>query len=277
MVSGPMRIFISVDMEGVAGVVDETHWVLGQPNYPRACDLMVGEANAAIEGAVEAGATEIVVNDSHHFGINLDAAKLHPAAKLVSGRIRPLSMCQGLCEGLDAAMFIGYHAGRGALHACLDHTYTAALHEVRLNGRPVNEAHINGLVAGHFGVPLVLVSGDQVLREEMLAWNDQIVCTVVKESMGRQAVKSVHPTVAREMIQRDAARALGMAREMPALTLIPPLTLEITLENPQMGDILERVVAVERTAAREVRVEADDMLTLFRHFLTIMTMAGTVR
>jgi D-amino peptidase len=271
-----MRVFISVDLEGVAGVVDEAHWKMSGQLYDTARDLMVKETNAAVEGALEAGATEIVVNDSHHRMINLDAEKMHPAAELIIGRIKPMSMCQGMGPGFDAAVFVGYHGGRGTGQAVLDHTYTGLIHDVTINGRRVNEALINGLVAGHFGFPLVLVTGDQALAEEMSAWDPAIRSCVVKESQGRQAVKGIHPTKAREKIRSATKSALEARREVDPLRVDSPITLEIELQSTQMGDVLERVVGIERLDGRRVRVVGGDMLTVFRHFLTIITVAGTV-
>ncbi|NUP90509.1 MAG: M55 family metallopeptidase [Candidatus Sumerlaeia bacterium] len=271
-----MRIFLSVDMEGVAGVMDAAHWEMTGQFYDRACALMTAEANAAIEGLLEAGATEILVNDSHHRMINLDPVALHPAAKLIQGRIKPMSMCQGLGPGFDAALFVGYHAGRGTARGCLDHTYTGILHDVRINGRQANEAALNGLVAGHFGCPLVLVTGDPALREEMRAWNPQIHACVVKECFGRQAVMSLHPAKSRELIRGAAKRAALDRAQIAPLRVEPPVTLDIELVNTQMADFCERIVGVERTGGRSVRAQAGDMLTVFRYFLTIMSMAGTV-
>lgn len=273
-----MRIYISVDMEGIAGIVDECHWLLGQPRYDMACELMVGEANAAIGAAVEAGAQEIVVNDSHHNMINLLPERLRPEAKVIQGRIKTLSMCEGMDTGFDAAIFIGYHASRGAKHGVLDHTYSAILHDVRINGRRVNEAHINGLVAGHFGIPLVLVSGDQALAEEMRTWDERIRTCVVKESTGRQSTKSLHPERARALIHQAALETLRSPENFPEpMRLAPPLVLDIELMNTQMADMLERVVGITRTGGRTVQAQAPDALTIYRYFLTAMSMAGTVR
>lgn len=266
-----------MDMEGVAGIVDETQWLIGEANYQRSRDLMINECNAAIEGALAAGADEIIVNDSHHHMINLDPAKMHPAAKLIIGRIKTMSMCEGLGEGFDAAMFVGYHAGRGAKRSCLDHTYTGILHSVIVNGKPANEAVINGLVAGHFGCPLVMVAGDQVLRKEMGVWNPTIQCCVVKESLGRQSVKSIHPEKSCELIREWAERAIQMRADIPPLTTEMPVTLEVEFENAQMGDMVERAPFVERIGARLVRIKATDAILMFRQFLTIMTMASAVR
>ena len=139
----PMRIYISVDMEGVAGVVHEDQTNPVDPRcageYARFRRLMTDEANAAITGALEGGATRVVVNDSHWTMRNLLAEALHPEAELVSGSPKLGSMMEGVELGFDAALFVGYHARAGTMHATIDHTYTDRIHEVRLNGRPAGE------------------------------------------------------------------------------------------------------------------------------------------
>ena len=165
-----MRVYISVDMEGVAGVVHEDQTDPIDPRhageYNRFRRLMTGEANAAIEGALAAGAKTILVNDSHWLMRNLLAEELHPAAELLSGGPKLRSMVEGVDEGFDAALFVGYHARAGTGHAIIDHTYTSRVHEARLNGQPVGELAINAALAGTYGVPVALVSGDQALAAE---------------------------------------------------------------------------------------------------------------
>jgi D-amino peptidase len=162
-----MRVYVSVDMEGIAGVVHESQTDPTNPvfasEYGRFRRLMTAEANAAVDGALAAGATKIVVNDSHWFMRNLLAEELNPAAELVSGDPKPRSMVQGIEASFDAALFIGYHARAGTGNAILDHTYADRIHEVRLNGKPVGELGINAAFAGIHGVPVALVSGDAAL------------------------------------------------------------------------------------------------------------------
>ncbi len=165
-----MRVYISVDMEGVAGVVHEDQTDPVDPRhageYNRFRRLMTREANAAGEGALAAGATRVLVNDSHWLMRNLLAEELHPAAELLSGGPKARSMVEGVDLGFDAAMFVGYHAMAGAARAVIDHTYTSIVHEVKLNGRPAGELAINAALAGIHGVPVALVSGDQALAAE---------------------------------------------------------------------------------------------------------------
>jgi D-aminopeptidase len=165
-----MRVYISVDMEGVAGVVHQDQTDPVDPRhageYNRFRRLMPGEANAAIEGALAAGASAVLVNDSHWLMRNLLAEELHPAAELLSGGPKLRSMVEGVELGFDAALFVGYHARAGAPHAIIDHTYTSRVHEARLNGRPVGELAINAALAGTYGVPVAMVSGDLALAAE---------------------------------------------------------------------------------------------------------------
>src|SRR2546423_12729794 len=161
-----MRVYISVDMEGIAGVVHESQTDPTTPafaaEYGRFRRLMTAEANAAVEGALAAGATRVLVNDSHWFMRNLLAEELHQAAELVAGYPKPRSMVQGIDEpeGFDAALFVGYHARAGTRNAILDHTYADRIYEVRLNGKPVGELGHNAALAGEHYVPVALMCGD---------------------------------------------------------------------------------------------------------------------
>src|SRR5881628_2880210 len=208
-----MRTYISIDMEGIAGVVHESQTDPTNPaaaaEYGRFRRLMTSEANAAVEGAVAAGATRVVVNDSHWFMRNLVAEELHQAAELLSGDPKPHSMVEGIAGGFDAALFIGYHARAGTRHAILDHTYADRIHEVRLNGKPVGELGINAAFAGIHGVPVALVSGDAALAAEAKdLLGEGVETVIVKEAVSRHAAKSVAPAVACRMMREEVARAL---------------------------------------------------------------------
>ena len=209
-----MRVYISVDMEGVAGVVHEDQTDPIDPrhagDYNRFRRLMTGEANAAIEGAVAAGAGTVLVNDSHWLMRNLLAEDLHPAAELLSGGPKLRSMVEGVEAGFDAALFIGYHARAGAQHAIIDHTYTSRVYEARLNGQPVGELAINAAMAGTYGVPVAMVSGDQALAAEARALLGEAVETVVvKHAVGRFSARSVSPAESCRRIREGATAALS--------------------------------------------------------------------
>jgi D-amino peptidase len=227
-----MRVYISVDMEGIAGVAHEDQTDPIEPRhageYNRFRRLMTNEANAAVLGALDAGAAAVLVNDSHWLMRNLLAEELHPAAELLSGGPKRLSMVEGVDGGFDAALFIGYHARAGTRHATIDHTYTSRVYEARLNGQPVGELGLNAAMAGLHGVPVALVSGDQALADEARALLGGDVETVVgKEAVGRFAARSLAPTVACERIRAGAVAALR--RRHKPYTLTPPLRLEVDL------------------------------------------------
>src|SRR6059036_713152 len=225
-----MRVYISVDMEGIAGVVHESQTDPATPafaaEYGRFRRLMTAEANAAVEGALAAGATRVLVNDSHWFMRNLLAEELHQAAELVSGDPKPRSMVQAIDAGFDAALFIGYHARAGTRNAILDHTYADRIHEVRLNGKPVGELGLNAALAGLHGVPVALVSGDSgVAAEATDLLGDHVATVVVKQAVSRHAAQSVAPATACRMIREGVTQALK-SKHLP-FVLPSPITLEV--------------------------------------------------
>src|SRR5512143_1801552 len=187
-----MRVYLSIDMEGIAGVVHEDQTNPVDPRcaseYARFRRLMTLEANAAIEGALAGGATRVLVNDSHWTMRNLLAEELHPGAELLSGGPKTWSMMEGIDRGWDLAALVGYHARAGTARAILDHTYTDRILDVRLNGVSVGEIGINAALAGAFGVPVVLVSGDAATAAEARALlGDSVRTVVVKEAVSRDS------------------------------------------------------------------------------------------
>jgi D-amino peptidase len=272
-----MRIYISVDMEGVAGVVHEDQTDPVDPRhageYNRFRRLMTNEANAAIEGALAAGAATILVNDSHWNMRNLLAEELHPAAELLSGGPKLRSMVEGVELGFDAALFVGYHARGGTAHAIIDHTYTSRVHEARLNGRPVGELAINAALAGTYGVPVAMVSGDQALAAEARELLGAPVETVVvKHAVGRFAARSVAPTEACRRIREGVAAAL--ARRHAPLVLPPPIRLEVDFQLTQMADMAELVPGSVRTGGRTVTYTHEDYREVFRAWRALYNLAS---
>jgi D-amino peptidase len=272
-----MRVYISVDMEGVAGVVHEDQTDPIDPRhageYNRFRRLMTTEANAAVEGALGAGATRVVVNDSHWLMRNLLAEELHPAAELLSGGPKLGSMVEGVELGFDAALFVGYHARAGARHAIIDHTYTSRVYEARLNGKAVGELAINAALAGTYGVPVALVSGDQALAEEARALlGDAVETVVVKEAVGRFAARSVAPFEACRRIREGAAAALR--RTHRALILSSPVRLEVDFALTQMADMAELVPGSIRTGGRTVEYVHADYREVFRAWRALYNLAG---
>jgi D-amino peptidase len=272
-----MRVYISVDMEGVAGVVHEDQTDPIEPrhagDYNRFRRLMTNEANAAIAGALEAGAEGVLVNDSHWLMCNLLAEELNPAAELLSGGPKRLSMVEGIDGGFDAAMFIGYHARAGTRNATIDHTYTSRVYEARLNGEPVGELALNAAMAGVHGVPVALVSGDQALAAEARALlGDGIETVVVKEAVGRFAARSLAPAVACERIRAGAASALRRTHNL--LKVAPPIRLEVDFALTQMADMAELVPGSVRTGGRTVSYTGEDYREVFRAWRAMYNLAS---
>jgi D-amino peptidase len=275
-----MRIYISADMEGVAGITatEQTNPV-GQPEYAYSCRLMTGEVRAACEGAKEAGATSILVNDSHWNMRNIIHEELPPDVRLIRGSAKPLSMNQGIDSGIDFAAFVGYHASGGTQDAVLDHTYTdVTLYEVRINGEKCSEARINGAMAGYYGVPAIFLSGDQNAcadARSFLPWAETVE---VKKAIGRYAAMSLSPEQSRAAIKTGIATAIAQAKARGAkpYAFSRPITLEITFTYTSKADVASLLPGSERISARTVRFAHDDFLTVFKAFRALMTLGGSV-
>ena len=278
-----MRVYLSVDMEGVAGVAHpaQTYFdregVTDRTDYDRSRGLMAGETNAAIEAAFDAGADEVVVNDSHWQMRNLRAEDLDTRARLIIGD-KPFSMTQGIGpegdgRGYAAAAFIGYHAGAGHPSGVIGHTYANVVMEARVNGVPHNEAGLNALRLGHHDVPVILVSGDDALAGEvelLLPWAERVV---VKRAQAALVAESHSPEAARAAIGNGMGRALGRLLEMPPYRPAGPLRLEVDLRLPIMADYCAIIPTVERSGPRCVAAKPADADALYATFISIVRMA----
>lgn len=274
-----MRVYISVDMEGIAGVVHEEQTNPVDPRfaeeYGRFRRLMTAEANAAIEGALEGGATAVLVNDSHWNMRNLLAEELHPAAELLSGAPKSRSMMEGIERGHDLAFFVGYHAKAGTHNAILDHTYTGLIQDVRLNGRSVGELGLNAALAGSHGVAVALVTGDAALAAEAgELLGDGVTTVVVKDAVGQQAARSLSPSLACQRIREAATRA--MKASLAPFTLRPPVALEIDFAKTVHADMAAITPGSTRVGGRTVAFTHDDYREVFRAFRAMQNLATTV-
>jgi D-amino peptidase len=274
-----VKVYISVDMEGVAGVSHPNPTARADSGYAAAVDLMVGEANAAIEGALAGGATEILVNDSHGGMYNLRPADLHPGARILQGQ-KAWSMVAGAGPdaGFGVALFVGYHARAGHPTGTIAHTFSGRPTLTKLNGRLVGETGINASVLGAWGIPVGLVAGDDALADEVADWLPWAERVVVKEGAGGNAAASLHPTLAGDLIRAGAERAVrrAMAGELQSLVLAPPVVIEVEYRNAIAADYAAIVPGAERTGDRGVRFEAGDPVTAYRGFLAGVRLAGIV-
>ena len=233
--------------------------------------MLTNEVNAVIAGALEAGAGEFVVNDAHSFMRNLHPQDLLGEATLITGRHKPLYMMEGLDSSFDGALFVSYHGSIGAERAILSHTYNPrAIWEARLNGEIVGESGINALVAAHYGVPIIFVSGDEVTAREAAGIAPQAEKVVVKESLGRFAAANIHPTVACRLLREGASRAVSNIQNMrpPAFTL--PVSLEVTFLVADMAEMAVWVRNVERIGSRTVALRGENLLDLYRSFVAMI-------
>ena len=275
-----MKIYISADMEGVAGITaTEQTDPVGQPEYAYSCKLMTGEVRAACEGATAGGASDILVNDSHWNMRNIIHEELPPHVRLIRGSLKPLSMNQGLDPSCAAAVFIGYHAPVGTADAVLDHTYTGEnLYDVRINGERCSEARINAAVAGCFGVPLICLSGDQSACADARAFAPWAQTVEVKQAIGRYAASSLSPQASREAIAagvRTAVQGLAKGKATP-YRFTPPISLELAFTVTAKADLASLLPGSERLDGRTVRFRDSDFLTVFRAFRAMMTLGASV-
>ena len=261
-----LKVFISVDMEGVSGVVAGEQTGAGGADYNRFRRLMTEETNAAIDGAVIAGATEIVVNDSHGSMRNLLIEELRAPAELISSNIKPLGMVQGLDATFDAAVFIGYHAKAGSAVGVLAHTGSGTIGDLRINGRSVGEAGMNILAAGALGVPVVMITGDQETIVQARELVPEIEGVQVKEAIGTLAARSLRPEAARQRIHAGIQRALRRRGEIRPVKPALPATFEVTFTQTALAAVAEEIPTVKRVNERTVRFEAADYLQGYRLF-----------
>jgi D-amino peptidase len=272
-----VKVFLSTDMEGTAGVVDWAQCLPGEPEYAVFRRLLLDEVNAAIDGASDAGAHEFLVNDSHSSMRNLFPQDLHGKASYLSGRHKPMYMMQGLDGSFDAAFFVSYHGSMGASGSTLSHTYNpGAIAEVRLNTIPAGESGINALVALAHRVPVVLVTGDATTAVEAEPFFPGIESVVVKESHTRFAAPSQHPDVACDRIRAGARRALERLETFSPPAIALPATLRVRFRNADLAEVATWLAGVRQVDTTSVEITDDDPLRLFKTFITAVLLTRSV-
>jgi D-amino peptidase len=272
-----MKVYISVDMEGIAGVSHPHTTGPKDALYPVSVELMTGETNAAIEGALAGGATEILVNDSHATMFNLLPEAVDPRATVLQGQ-KAWSMVAGGQDAFDVALFVGYHARAGHPRGTIAHTYSGLPAETRLDGRPTGEYGLNALILGAWGVPVGLVTGDDALAEEVKDWLPWAERVVVKRADGGRSAASLHPSRARDLIRDGAERAVrrAAAGELERLVVSPPVAIEVDYAKAVLADHAAILPGAVRVGDRTVRLEYDDAVSAFRAFLAANRLAGAV-
>jgi D-amino peptidase len=264
-----LKIYISVDMEGIGGVVTGDQLGPGGFEYERFRQFMTHEALAAVNAAKEAGATEILVSDSHGNGQNLLIEQFPPDVRVIRSWPRRLSMMAGIDSTFDAVIFIGYHASTTNPKGVRAHTFSSAtLTRVAVNGVPQTEASWNAAIAGHFGVPVVMISGDDAVIAEVRSQIGNIEAAEVKKSLSFHSASTVTPQASCELIAQKVKAALGRLRpvvsgaepEFKPYTVSSPVRLDVSFKNYRQAEALSYVPGVERVDAHSVRYVASDML-----------------
>jgi len=267
-----LKIYISADMEGITGVV--TNEQLGPTGfeYARFREFMTQEVNAAIEGARAAGATEIVVSDSHGNGQNLLLENLAKDILVIRSWPRPLMMMQGLDETFDGVIFIGYHAATTNPEGVRAHTLSSAhLADVRLKGVSVSEAGLNAAIAGHFNVPVIMISGDDVVVKETQALLGNVEGAVVKWASGFHSAKTMLPDAGQRLIREKAQRAVARIKDFKPYKLSGPVQLEVRFKSYRPSEVLSYLSIVERIDAHTIRFVGKDMIEVSKFLEFINT------
>ena len=273
-----MKILIAVDMEGITGVTNWDQVTPGHSEYVRFRKLMTQDVNAAIRGAIDAGADDIIVADGHWNGSNILIEELDPRVRLNSGSPSPFSMMQGIDESVDGVFFVGYHARNGTPNAILDHTWSSkTVANVWLNGILTGEFGLNGAVAGHFGVPVILATGDQTACAQIVEQLGEMETAVVKQATGRFAAECLSPQVTQEMIYMAATRAVQRLEggDVPdPFVLDTPVRVTVEFFKSEMADLASRIPFTQRDGTR-VSLTVDEMASAYNGFRAMVMLAGS--
>ena len=268
-----MKLYISVDMEGITGLVDHTHVDSSKHNYDRGRKIMTQEANYVIEKAFETGCQEVIVNDSHSKMNNLLIEDLHPETQLITGDVKPFSMVQGLDDSYGGAVFVGYHA-RASMSGVMSHSMIFGVRHMWINDVQIGELGFNAYVAGHYGVPVIMVAGDDGAAREAESLIPNITTAVVKQSISRSAAKSLTPVKAGELLAEKTELAIKNKDKVKPLT--PPENPVLRIEFANYGQA-EWANLMPGTEIEEgttiVRYQAKNILEAYQAMLVMTELA----
>ena len=271
-----MKILISADMEGITGVTTWDQVTPGHAEYARFRKQMTADVNAAVQGAFEGGVDEIIVSDGHWNYSNILVEELDSRARLNSGAPSPFSMMQGIDQNVHGVFFVGYHARNGSTPAVLDHTWSdTCVANVWLNDRLAGEYTLNAALAGYFGIPVLMASGDQTVCAQIREQLGEIETAVVKQASGRFSAECLTPDVTFQMIRQTAKLAVEqLARnETPsAFVAKPPVEVKVELMSSDMADRAMLMPGVKR-AGLKLTITAEDMLKAFSAFRAMIMLS----
>ncbi|MGG3912806.1 M55 family metallopeptidase [Rossellomorea vietnamensis] len=268
-----MNVYMSVDMEGITGLVDHTHVSSDKLNYERGRIIMTEEANAVVTAAFDSGCKEVLMNDSHSQMNNLLIEKLHPETKLISGGVKPYSMVQGLDETFDGAFFVGYHA-RASMKGVMSHSMIFGVRNMYINDVVVGELGFNAYVAGYYGVPILLVAGDDQAAHEAEALIPNVTTAVVKETISRSVAKSLTPEKSKQLLKKKTEEAIHNKKNVQPLTPPEHPTLRIEFANYGQAEWASLMPGtIHEVDTTIVRFEARDILEAYRAMLVMTELA----
>ncbi|MFC1878811.1 M55 family metallopeptidase [Chloroflexota bacterium] len=272
-----MKILIAADMEGVTGVVHWDQVSPGHAEHGRFRRLMTADVNAAVSGAYKSGASQVIVSDGHANARNILIEELDPRPRLNSGAPSPFAMVQGIDGGIDGLIFIGYHARVGTPHAILEHTWSSRrVSNLSINGTPFGEIALNAALAGHFGVRLIMISGDLAACAEAQELVGSLEVAVVKRASGRFAAECLPPDAAQSIIHESAIQAVARLAKGQApepLQVATPIQMALELTTSEMADNAALLPGACRTG-RTIEYTAEDMPALYAAFRSAVTLAG---
>ena len=272
-----MKVFISVDMEGVSGITDPEDVLPDGADYQRGRVFMTGDANAAVLGAYDGGADEVLVNDSHWIMRNLLLERLDPRARTIKGFHKSLCMVQGLDASYDGAVFVGYHACAGTEGGVLNHTMLGKeIQNVYLNGEPTGETRLNAAFAGHFGVPVMVVAGDAAVCAEAERFLDGVQTVAVKDGIDKFSANCLHPEVAQRRIRETTTRAVAEHGQFTPYRLSPPYRLGIEWNSTTIAATCALIPRVQLTAPRSVEFVTQDYPELMRVLVAMLLLGMQV-
>lgn len=266
-----MKILIAADMEGISGVTNWDQVDPSKPEYPRFCKLMTDDVNAAVSGAFDGGAAEVIVSDGHAGGYNILIEDLDPRVLLNSGNSAPFAMVQGIQAGdFAGVIFVGYHARSGTENAVLAHTWSSKrVANVWLNDILVGECGLNAAVCGDFGAPVLMITGDQITCTQAENLLGKLETVAVKQSTSFSSAECLHPRVAQEMIREAATRAVTRVKDGKAskpFTITGPIKTLIEFRHPEMADNACRLPSARRLDSTHMELTAPDMPSSYINF-----------
>ncbi|MDD8020309.1 MAG: M55 family metallopeptidase [Acidobacteriota bacterium] len=276
LVKKPLKVFVSVDMEGIWGVVHGNQCSADSSEYQLARKWMVEDTNAVITGLFAGGATEVVVNDSHGSMRNIIASELAPRAMLISGSPKPFSMMEGIDSSFQACVFVGYHARAGSAPAILDHTISGAvIYSIKINGIEIPELGINGAIAGYYHVPVVLLTGDTKTGQQAKEiLGNEIVAVPVKEAVGRFAARNYPREKVLADLKEGARKAISSLDKFKPYELKSPYQFEVNFHNSQQAEMGLLIPGVKRISPRTLSFSTEDYIEGYKLLRALISLGS---